>query len=253
MKKYALDTNFSLLNSSQANEWLSKFLEIAEIAFKDSNNNIRLLGNLLVLERYVNTLRQGLAAKGKHLSAGLQHSIDLLWEYLEGYLTPTDFQDFANDFYTCLLAFNVGTTQDAPKEFYELYFRDTNCEAYELLAIEWSSGLLMQLVSIAGGRLDYEEFENYEKIDFYGIDIMFHILEDGYIETTNTLCSLKEREQICQTPLFRQIIVYAQDDLQKALNAVPNQFLSLRNKYQKYMFVPEGYETNLRESSYLKE
>ena len=49
--------------------------------------------------------------------------------------------------------------EDAPKEFYEKYFGNTDCDAYELLAIEWSSGVLMQLVGIAGGRLTHDDFE----------------------------------------------------------------------------------------------
>lgn len=252
-----MDTDFSSLDSSQINKWLAEFLKIVENIFNNSDNDIRLLANLLVMERYVHTLCQGLRDRGKNLSLGLISSIDLLWNYLEGNIALIDFQDFANDFYASLLAWNIGRVEDAPKEFYKKYFGNRDCDAYELLAIEWSSGLLMQLVAIAGGRLtydDFDEFKDCKKIDFYGIDVMIHILEDACIEFTgislsssNEIDLRKNMEKVHQTPLFQQVINYVQKDLQTALVATPNQFSMLRNEYQQYTIIPEKYAADLLE------
>lgn len=255
MGENTMDIDFSLLDSSQANKWLMEFLKIVENIFNDSDNDIRLLANLLVMERYIHTLCQGLRDRGKSLSLGLISSIDLLWNYLEGTITSIDFQDFANDLYASLLAWNIGMVEDAPKEFYEKYFGNTDCDSYELLAIEWSSGLLMQLVGIAGGRLthdNFDEFRDCKKVDFYGIDIMIHILEDACIEFPGISLSLsneidlrKKMEKVHQTPLFQQIISYIQKDLQTALVATPSQFSMLRNEYQQYTIIPEKYAADL--------
>ena len=60
MREDTIDINFSSLDSLQANKWLMEFLKIAENIFNDSDNDIRLLANLLVMERYVHNLCQGL-------------------------------------------------------------------------------------------------------------------------------------------------------------------------------------------------
>ena len=253
--EYTIDMDFLSLDGAQTGEWMLQFLNMVDCAFKNYNNYSRLLGNLLIMERYIHTLCQGLAASNKKISIGLECACNLLWDFLERSITPSDFQDFANDYYACLIAYNVGDIHtDAPKEFYNLYFADATPDAYELLAIEWSSGLLMQLVSIAGGRVDFDDFEECEQIDFYGIDIMLHILEDACIELTNTPCLFcrakdleKAMEQVHQTPLFQKIIKDVQDDIQIALKAVPSEFASLRNKYRKYTIIPEKYAAELLE------
>ena len=63
----------------------------------------RLLGNLLILEPYMHTLRQGLADLGRTVPVILQKAIDLLWDYLEGKKAVSDFQDFANNLYAAKL------------------------------------------------------------------------------------------------------------------------------------------------------
>lgn len=253
--EYTIDTDFSLLHGSETSEWMLQFLEMVDCAFKDYKDDSRLLGNLLILERYIHTLQQGLAVSKKRISTGLEYACNLLWDFLEGHVTPSDFQDFANDYYACLLAYNVGNIHtDAPKEFYVQYFTDTNPDAYELLAVEWSSGLLMQLVSIAGGRIDFDEFEECKQIDFYGVNVMLEVLEDACIGLTNTplsSCMAKDlriaMEQVHQTSLFQKIIKFIQEDIQVAQKAVPEEFVSLRNVYKEYTIIPEEYAVGLLE------
>ena len=72
-------------------------------AFADSGSHSRHLGNLLILEPYMHTLRQGLADLGRTVPVILQKAIDLLWDYLEGKKAVSDFQDFANNLYAAKL------------------------------------------------------------------------------------------------------------------------------------------------------
>lgn len=254
MEKYTLDTDLSSLTDTQTNEWILEFHDMIEDAFADSDNHSRLLGNLLIMERYTNTLCQGLKAQDKKLSFGVQKAMDLLWDYLNNRIIPADFQDFANDLYTCFLAFNIGTKDDEPEEFCNKYFNGIAPEAYENVALEWSSCLLMELISITGAHLEHEDFEEICEIDFYGINKMLDLLEDACIELTKTPLRsnltqdfIEAIKQVHLTPLFRQIIYHIQKDLKTALNAIPNQFLSLKEEYRQYTIIPKEYATALLE------
>lgn len=254
MENLTLDTDFSSLTGAQSDEWILNFMALADDAFKESDDRLRLLGNLLILEQYLNTLRQELAVCGQKLSAGLERACDLLWDCLEDRTSPVDFQDFANDYFDCLYAYNTGdVSTDAPEEFYNAYFADCDPDAFELLAVEWSSGLLMQLMSIAGGRIDFdfEDFKDCKRTDFYGIAIMFNILEDaciGLIQTPSPSASHETlMAQIRQSPLFRGIVRRVQDGLQRALRAVPDEFAALREEYRQYAVLPDECAAKLLE------
>ncbi|MDE7200491.1 MAG: hypothetical protein K2O91_00975 [Lachnospiraceae bacterium] len=257
MQEHTFQINISAIINSQTDEWNFELMDTIDHAFKGSDNHLRLLGNLLVMEQYINTLRQGLAASGKTLSTGLECAYSMLWDYLNDRISPTAFEEFANDYYDCLLAYNVGTTTDAPKNFYDKYFSDADPDAYELLAIEWSSGLLMQLVSIAGGHIDFEEFEGYEQIDFYGISIMLSILENACFGLLHVSHSLdmgesltgellkKAMEQVHRSPLFQGIVKQVQICLHAALNAAPDTFEALHHENSQYTILPQEYASAL--------
>ena len=106
--KYTLDTDFSSLNGPKAVNWIIGFQDMTEDAFADSSSHSRLLGNLLILEPYLHTIRQGLADRCRTVPAILQEALDILWDYLEGRKAPSDFQDFANNLYAAALDYSVG-------------------------------------------------------------------------------------------------------------------------------------------------
>ena len=254
--KYTLDTDFSSLNGPKAANWMMDFQDIAHDAFADSSNHTRLLGNLLILEPYMHTLRQGLTDQGRTVPAILQKAIDPLWDYLEGKKEVSDFQDFANNLYAAALDYNVGeeiTEEQAEfsRNFVDIHWGKT-CE-WQILT--WLSTLLMEVVATCGGRLDFEEFEEYEQeLDFSEMDEMLNMLADASIELTGTpLPSNKAAdvmnawEQVSQTPLFRQVVERIQNGLKAALSAVPEQYLALREEYRQYTILPEEYAAKLLE------
>ena len=250
-----LDTDFSSLNVSQAEEWIRNFYKTAEAAFAGMDDCPRLLGNLLVIERFVNTVRRGLAENRQSISDGLTYSLDLLWDCLYRKTGPLDFQDFANDYYACLLANNVGIWEDdAPRDFYIKYIGKSERCAYEWMAVEWTSALLISLVSIAGGRVDFEDFEDCLKIDFYPAANMIDILEDVCIWLTNTLPMSYKGSNLAtahreaqKTPLFQQAVSCIQRDLKTALTARPEQYPALREEYRKHTILPDGYAAKMLE------
>ncbi len=211
------------------------------------------MGNLLVLERYCNTVQQGLAADKAQLSVCLRYAQGLLWDYLGGHVTAADFQDFANDYYAWLLEHNVGP-EGFRSEYFAEYFVDSCPEAYEWFAVEWSSGLLMQLVSIEGGRVDHEDFEECGNLDFYGPLSMLDMLEDVCIYLTDTPVAsnrgadLEEAmAQVRKTSLFQEIVMHVQNDLQAALLAAPTEYEALRKEYGQYTIIPEQYAARMLE------
>ncbi|MCI8847938.1 MAG: hypothetical protein HFF86_01500 [Oscillibacter sp.] len=250
MGTYTLDMDFSALNGPKANEWLANFREIARDAFADKDSRCRLLGNLLVLERYIHTLEQGLRQTGKPLSKGTRSAVDQLWAYLEGHTVPADFADFANNLYACLLFYDVGESlSDEQAAFDKAYFGDVDyLRAGEDTAAGWAFGVLLQLVAIEGGRLDYSEFTRCTQVDFAGIQEMLELLDDACIELTGTPCPSNEAgnylnalKEVHLTPLFRQIVSHIQHDLQTARTALPEQYGALREAYREKTILPEEY------------
>ena len=256
MEEYTLKTNFAALEDAQANEYLMDFGQIIEKAFEHSDSRMRLLGNLLVLKRYCNTVRQGLAGQGHEakLSVCLRYAQGLLWDYLGGRIAAADFQDFANDYFAWLLEHCVGPSIDLYESLYAEYFTDSCPDPLEWIAAEWSCDLLMKLVSIEGGRVDYENFEECGKLDFYRPLCMLDMMEDVCIGLTDTPVVSnrgtdleKAMTQVRKTSLFQEIVMHVQNDLQTALLAAPTEYEALRKEYGQYTIIPEQYAARMLE------
>ena len=253
--KYTLDTDFSSLNGPKAANWIMDFQDMAEDAFADSSHS-RLLGNLLILESYVHTLRQSLADRGRTVSDVCQEALDIHWDYLEGKKAASDFQDFANNLYSATLNYNVGEEiTDAQAEFYEKHVDLPWGRTCEWQILTWLSVLLMEVVAISGGRLDFEEYEEYEQdVDFAEMEEMLNMLADAFIDFTNTPLPsnkasdvMNAQEQVYQTPLFLQFIEGIQNGLKAALSATSEQYPALREEYRQYTILPEEYAAKLLE------
>lgn len=251
--KYTLDTDFSSLNGPKAANWIMGFQDMAEDAFADSSSHSRLLGNLLILEPYLHTIRQGLADRCRTVPAILQEALDILWDYLEGRKAPSDFQDFANNLYAAALDYNVGEEiTDAQAEFYEKHIDIPWGSTCEWQILTWLSVLLMEVVAISGGWLDFEEYE--QDVDFVEMEEMLNMLVDVFIDLTDTPLQSNKAvdvmnawEQVSQTPLFRQVIERIQNGLKAALSAVPKQYPALREEYRQYTILPKEYAAKLLE------
>ena len=250
MEEYTLKTNFAALEDAQANEYLMDFGQIIEKAFEHSDSRMRLLGNLLVLKRYCNTVRQGLAGQGHEakLSVCLRYAQGLLWDYLGGRIAAADFQDFANDYFAWLLEHCVGPSIDLYESLYAEYFTDSCPDPLEWIAAEWSCDLLMKLVSIEGGRVDYENFEECGKLDLYWVPYVLEIIQVGVcgwlasaiVASNREADSEKSMTQV-HNSLAQKIVKYVQNDLQMALLAAPAEYEVLRKEYAQYTIIPEQY------------
>lgn len=249
--KYTLDTDFSSLNGPKAVNWIIGFQDMTEDAFADSSSHSRLLGNLLILEPYLHTIRQGLADRGRTVPAILQEALDILWDYLEGRKAPSDFQDFANNLYAAALDYNVGEEiTDAQAEFSRKYVDIPWGKNSEWQILTWLSVLLMEVVAISGGWLDFEEYE--QDVDFVEMEEMLNMLVDVFIDLTDTPLQsnkavdvMNAQEQVYQTLLFRQFIERIQNGLKAALSATPEQYPALREEYRQYTILPEEYAVKL--------
>ncbi len=248
MQEYTLKTNFAALEVPQAIEYLEDFGKIIEKAFEYRDIRARLLGNLLVLERYCNTVQQGLEGHEIQLSVCLRYAQGLLWDYLGGRVTAADFQDFANDYYAWFSEEGVDHFEhnDAPKGFcsehFAEYFADSCPDPYEWVAVEWSSELLMQLVSIEGGRVDHEDFEECWNLDVDWVPYVLEIIQVGVCEWLASAIAASNMEvDSVYNSLSREIVMYLQKDLRTALWAAPMEYEALRKEYGQYTIIPEQY------------
>ncbi len=264
IEEYTLKTNFAALKVPQANEYLMDFGKIIEKAFEYSDSRPRLLGNLLVLERYCNTVQQGLEGHETQLSVCLRYAQGLLWDYLGGRVTAADFQDFVNDYYAWFSKEGVDAPSDqflehndAPEGFcsehFAEYFADSCPDPYEWVAVEWSCELLMQLVSIEGGRVEYENFEGCGRLDLdwvpYVLEIILMVCErlaSAIVASNRGVDSEKSMTQV-HNSLAREIVMYVQNDLQTDLLAAPAEYEALRKEYGQYTLIPEQYAAWMRE------
>ena len=241
MQEYTLKTKFAALKVPQANEYLMDFGKIIEKAFEYRDSRPRLLGNLLVLECYCNTVQRGLEGLETQLFVCLRYAQGLLWDYLGRRVTAADFQDFANDYYAWFSEKGV-EHNDAPKGFcsehFAEYFADSCPDPYEWIAVEWSCDLLMKLVSIEGGRVDYENFEECGKLDLDWVPYMLEIiletvcerLASAIVASNRKVDSEKSMIQV-HNSLAQKIVKYVQNELQMALLAAPAEYEALRNYF----------------------
>ena len=125
-------------------------------------------------------------------------------------------------------------------EHFAEYFADSCPDPYEWIAVEWSCDLLMQLVSIEGGRVDYEDFEECGMLDLYWVPYVLEIIQASVCNwlTSAIIASNREFDQVYNS-LSREIVMYVQKDLQTALLAAPMEYEALRKEYGQYTLIPE--------------
>lgn len=224
-------------NSRPFKAWITDFVNWEENAFKNYGSEQRLLGNLLVLTKYINTLRLGLAERGKTLLPSIERVLTLLWNCLEGNTELTDLENFANNLYNCYYIMSsedwdeLDALFESHQSLYMEYFGNDRPCFYEWLAVEWVAGLLMQVVSIAGGRLDFDEFDCCEYVDLYGVYLLMDRLEN--IAAVGVI------------PPLQEITQSVQSDLRRARSAKPEVFASLQKEYLEYTIVPKEYAEKL--------
>lgn len=101
-------TDFTTLNQKDAGDWVEESYTLVEAALKESSHEVHVLANVLLLEQYFNTWRQGLQQEGKELAPVVSKTMELLWDYLFETKKPSEFENYANYLYACTLEYLVG-------------------------------------------------------------------------------------------------------------------------------------------------
>lgn len=246
MAQYTLDTDFETLKPTEAVKWMCEFREMVEEAFAEQNDKTRLLGHLLLLEAYTNTVHCGLKAQERQLFPLIQQGLDFLSGYMEETTEPNEFLEFASNLYACVLLNNTGEELlDDQQAFYEEYFDDAELSTDEWLILEWIGGLLLELAVISGEELDfdfYEEFEGVEHIDlFYNMESMLNGLADSYVD----LLKISQYNQVYQTKEYQNVVSFVCSSLKTALSAAPEQFVLLQKEYKDKQIVPEEHAADI--------
>lgn len=255
MAAHTLFCDFASLNRKDAGDWVSNCSKLADEAFKNSSNQTRLLGNLLVLEQYMHTLEQGLQENGEEPLPITYQSIQMLWDYLDGKMKPSDFADFANSLYACVLEFMVGEgLTEEQSAFYENHFPEDNDNLVQWEILCWASFLMLELLSIYGERLDFDEFESCDAVDFVEIDEMLNGLNDACIDFAGVECPssyakdvLEAIEEVYETLLVQSIVLQIQKALKDALDALPEDYAKLRKEYRHSAILPQEFASDFME------
>ena len=234
---------------------MSNCSKLADEAFKNSSNQTRLLGNLLVLEQYMHKLEQGLQENGEEPLPITYQSIQMLWDYLDGKMKPSDFADFANSLYACVLEFMVGEElTEEQSAYYENHFPEGNDNLVQWEILCWASFLMLELLSIYGERLDFDEFESCDAVDFVEIEEMLNGLNDACMDFAGVECPssyakdvLEAIEDVYETLLFQSIVLQIQKALKDALDALPEDYAKLRKEYRHSAILPQEFASNFME------
>ncbi len=251
--EFSLNTDFSKLDSQSAHKFMTAFTDIADNAFCDRDEKCRLLGNLLLMSRFLNAVRLAMEEQDAELSPGITKAYDILWDYLEGKTQPVEFEEFANNLSGFCSNCAIGTDFDVPEEFYAEYVPNAaELTALESTLFEWFDFLLLAVVNRAGWHIPHFEDNCPEDIDFGGLSEMLDIFSDMCFELCDIIVPssragdlLKAEEQLYKTPLYTGFIVVLQNDLKTALNAAPADYRGLREKYRTLSAFPDEYAARL--------
>lgn len=255
MAEYKIFADFTSLNRKDASDWVSNCSVLVNEAYRNSSNQTRILGNLLILEQYFNTLKQGLNENGEEPEKITYQAVDLLWDYLYGKVKPADFEDFANNLYACMLEYMVGEElTEEQTVFYKNHFTNDSMASLHWNILAWASYLLLELLAIHGGRLDFDEFEECDFIDFAQIDEMLNVLNDACVEFAGVECPssmakdvIKAMEDVYETPLFQSIVLKVQKSLKDALYAKQEDYEKLREEYSHCAILPKEFAVDFLE------
>lgn len=254
MGKYTLDTDYSKLNSPEAEKWLKEFSDNVELWFNGKDNDAKILGNLLIFEAFINTVKEGLKATDDEITDVISVAMDYLWDYLKNKTYSKDLENFAANLYAGVLAYNIGSDlTEEQEEFYEAHLNDDDRErgVNEWSVISWIADLLLEVVAQEGGHLDVENFDAFENIDtisFFNLEEMLDGISDVCIEIENVPCEdhravnvIKAMEEAHTTNTYKNIVRLVQKALIDASSAEPKQYGELRNEFSQYTIVPKEF------------
>lgn len=238
--------DYSKLDKKEASEWVKNCSALADKAFLNVNQKIKLLANLLVLEEYRKSVSIGLSEHDETLPDVVDEAIDYLWNYLLDNIELSTFEYFANNLYAACLNYEVGEDITAENQtFIEENLQDIDCDfVWEILA--FASRLMVELLALHQKRVDFDEFLQVEDIDFYMLDEILNFLNDFAIDISNIDSPssmakdvIKALDEAAVSPFFIYIIKNIQNALQDALNI--QDYANLRLKYHNISLVPREH------------
>lgn len=247
MRELTFFSDFTSLSQKDAGKWVEKCSTLAESALKDSSHEVHVLANVLLLEQYFNTWRQGLQKEGKELAPVVSKTMDLLWDYLFGTKAPSEFENYANCLYACTLEYLVGEElTEEQNVFYQEHFNHIDSQTIPWDVLCLAALLMLELVSIHGGKVEFDELEDYHEVDFMSVGEILNQFNDACVELAGIECPscfakdvIKAMDEALTTPLFQSIVSKVQKSFLDAMNAEPQDYEKLREAYRQYAFLPE--------------
>lgn len=246
MAKYNLDTDFSTLKIGQRNTWMCEFCDMADEAFSDSDNKAALLGHMLILKAYVNTVSEVLRENNREISPLVAEGMDWLLKYIDKKAGADEFVDFADRLYSCVLCFNTGEELDGEREeFNQKYFDNVTLSPDEWSIMGWIGALLLEISVIEGEQLDFDFFDEFEYVDridlFYYIEDILNSAADSFAD----ILQIDKLDKVYETEPFEQLVDFVCSSLKKAVKAEDKEYSNLIQEYSKKWIVPESYAAKI--------
>lgn len=232
-KIYEID--FATLSGKEKSKFILYLRDLAEECFAEYPFEVAIKAQLLIFTRWWNSYR--LMVPENPTPKILEIIIEKLWDFQEGKLAQSKFEEFAKCLEAVVLEIATGDTEkmDEDEKYYDFeaeYFGD------------WDDCYTSFLIDVS--YICYEICER--EIAWTGVedildgdiaDLKIPLLEEMEEESNCTAIVLEKRaQQIYSTPTFCKVIALLQEDIRTALEG--ESITELRKRYQKeYLFPPE--------------
>lgn len=236
MKKI-YETDFSALNPVQKYEFMYHFSDLAIESFASYPFEVVVQTQLLIFTRWWNSYR--LMAPECPTPPIVDIIIQKFWDFQEGTLSLSEFQQFTKCLSAVVLEINTGDSSELEadascQDFMDNYFNDWDGLNFY---ISFFSEISIQLIAIAEHDISWSSILEILEGDL--ADIKLGFFEDIYEPSRYTANELKQHfQEAYNTPTFCKIIELLQKDMRTALEK--KTITELRNLYKnEFLFAPE--------------
>nr|MDE6365248.1 hypothetical protein [Lachnospiraceae bacterium] len=235
-KLYEID--FAALSGTEKSKFILDLKKLAEECFSAYPFEATINAQLLIFTRYWNSYR--LMAPEIPTPKILDTIMEMLWDYQEGTIEPSEFMQFADCLDAVVIEIATGDTEKLDKDeaYYDFkarYFwnwaEGESC--YDCFLIDVS--YLFQ--EISEHIIDWNGVQEIVDCDIADLKIPFLEEMDEALDCTANV--LEEWfQEVYDTPRFCEVISFMQKDIQTAMTGKP--MAELRKQYQnEYLFSPE--------------
>ena len=235
-KLYEID--FAALSGAEKSKFILDLKDLAEECFAAYPFEVTINAQLLIFTRWWNSYR--LLVPEIPAPEILETIMEMLWDYQEGKIEPSEFMRFADCLDAVVIEIATGDTEKLDKDeaYYDFkaqYFWNwAEGEPYYNIFLIDASSLFEE---IREHIIDWNCVQSIVDCDLADLKVPFLEEMDEAPDCTANVLE-KWSQEVYNTPTFCEVISLLQRDIQNALSGMP--MAELRKQYQsEYVFSPE--------------